>query len=854
MLAWRNIASIDSIDILSMTFQPYLSWPLVALLTCVALALMVLEQRTLLRSIRVRACAVVGVWRVIALAALVMLIVSPQRRTVRPLPERQKTVVLTDCSGSMGAMSSEGRSRREEAEELLNSAEAGAFWRSQGHLEWLSFASGTERTALSGQGEVRLTPMPGSTSLGEALGAVLKLSDRGTAVTSVLVVSDGHELSGRPALSVGREFRRRGIPVSALCWDRESQGADVRVKLSEAVLEAVRNEPFEIRGEVVSRGGIRGDVELELVSGGEVLSQGKVSVTEDGSVPFALKGTLPLAGHHGVTVRIRRPGIAGDIRPDNDEEHALVKVTEPAEFRVLYLSGAPDWEWRFLRVLSEREPQLKLSAVIRTGAAHYYRLGEEFSTEETAGQATGQTVPAQRGPADGTRTTDGQDGQHDARTPDGTAAEETAGQATGQTVPAQRGPADGTRTTDGQDGRHDAMQMDSQAGRKDAEVQNGRADRAQAREGVRVERPADGFPSWAEAYARYDAVVVDGGLLSELSEEQCVALRSFVEHKGGGLVIRGMVDVASARKSLLELLPGAGVELVQVSRPLALALDEGTPVYRGEAIGEMTSDGGLVLSPPGVCGVLSKPHRSARAVLSLGSPDGGQQVLSVQSFGAGRVAYLGVLESWRWALGSDEGERHHHALWRHLLSWLSETGKPLVRLGGNGEVSQVLEPCELRLEVLGDDFRASETATAEMVVTGPSGEASVVPLLASLEEAGQFAGVYTPLEAGLHRVRYRATRDGRTLHGEGVLLASATSPELEDTSAQPAVLEDLARMTGGRVFRPATFLSGLPNIPVSANVHTAETLVPLVPPWLPLAVFLASTSVAWWQRRRLGLA
>lgn len=812
MLAWRNIASIDSIDILSMTFQPYLSWPLVALLTCVALVLMVLEQRTLLRSIRVRTCAVVGVWRVIALAALVMLVVSPQRRTVHPLPERQKTVVLTDCSGSMGAMSSEGRSRREEAEELLNSAEAGAFWRSQGHLEWLSFASGTERTALSGQGEVRLTPMPGSTSLGEALGAVLKLSDRGTAVTSVLVVSDGHELSGRPALSVGREFRRRGIPVSALCWDRESQGADVRVRLSEAVLEAVRNEPFEIRGEVVSRGGVRGDVELELVSGGEVLSQGKVSVTEDGSVPFALKGTLPLAGHHGVTVRIRRPGIAGDIRPDNDEEHALVKVTEPAEFRVLYLSGAPDWEWRFLRVLSEREPQLKLSAVIRTGAEHYYRLGEEFSTAETAGQATGKTVPA------------------------------------------QRGPADGTRTTDGQDGRHDAMQMDSQAGRKDAEVQNGRADRAQAREGVRVERPADGFPSRAEAYARYDAVVVDGGLLSELSEEQCVALRSFVEHKGGGLVIRGMVDVASARKSLLELLPGAGVELVQVSRPLALALDEGTPVYRGEAIDEMTSDGGLVLSPPGVCVVLSKPHRSARAVLSLGSPDGGRQVLSVQSFGAGRVAYLGVLESWRWALGSDEGERHHHALWRHLLSWLSETGKPLVRLGGNGEVSQVLEPCELRLEVLGDDFRASETATAEMVVTGPSGEASVVPLLASLEEAGQFAGVYTPLEAGLHRVRYRATRDGRTLHGEGVLLASATSPELEDTSAQPAVLEDLARMTGGRVFRPATFLSGLPNIPVSANVHTAETLVPLVPPWLPLAVFLASTSVAWWQRRRLGLA
>ena len=88
----------------------------------------------------------------------------------------------------------------------------------------------------------------------------------------------------------------------------------------------------------------------------------------------------------------------------------------------------------------------------------------------------------------------------------------------------------------------------------------------------------------------------------------------------------------------------------------------------------------------------------------------------------------------------------------------------------------------------------------------------------------------------------------------GVLLASATSLELEDTSAQPAVLEDLARMTGGRVFRPATFLSGLSNIPVSTNVHTAETLVPLMPPWLPLVVFLVSTSVAWWQRRRLGLA
>ena len=46
---------------------------------------------------------------------------------------------------------------------------------------------------------------------------------------------------------------------------------------------------------------------------------------------------------------------------------SLVSMSlKPESFKLLYLGGALNWEWRFLRIHAENNPQLQLSAIIKS--------------------------------------------------------------------------------------------------------------------------------------------------------------------------------------------------------------------------------------------------------------------------------------------------------------------------------------------------------------------------------------------------------------------------------------------------------------------------------------------------------
>ena len=61
-----------------------------------------------------------------------------------------------------------------------------------------------------------------------------------------------------------------------------------------------------------------------------------------------------------------------DAKPDNNRREFLIEVTN-AKNRVLYLEGAPRWEFKFLKRALLAEQNYQLSAFVQGGTIHVHR-------------------------------------------------------------------------------------------------------------------------------------------------------------------------------------------------------------------------------------------------------------------------------------------------------------------------------------------------------------------------------------------------------------------------------------------------------------------------------------------------
>ena len=359
-----------------------------------------------------------------------------------------------------------------------------------------------------------------------------------------------------------------------------------------------------------------------------------------------------------------------------------------------------------------------------------------------------------------------------------------------------------------------------------------------------------GFPNSTEYYDGYDAVVLDTRAAFELSKEGVAALRSFVENKGGGLFVRGPVELLPPE--LLELLPVRATKLGMVRRQARVS-SSGEFIFGEELASALVSAKGVPLAAGTPLFMPQEVKSASRSALDLRLGDASEPapVVCGIAYGAGRVAYTSLESTWHWGM-TKEHQQAHQSFWKSLVLWLSEMGKPRVRLLSDSRGAVVGEEYRLDLAVTGDDFLPSPNAVVNASVIAPDGVEQLVALNPLWEEEGRYNAFFVPSAPGEYKVEYEIRLPERTLHAQTAFVARQTGVEADDVSFNEALLRDMARITGGQ-FLTLQEYSSLKTLPVSSELPKKTETMPLSSHWILYALFALCASLLWWARRRIGL-
>jgi hypothetical protein len=317
----------------------------------------------------------------LAVALLIaLMLLQPYRDVTRPDRDGFRVAVLADVSNSMGVRDLPEQSRRISIVQrsFATGDEPGVVSRLQEayRLDVRAFTDELRPvpSALSQSPEASSgLLLPGRTALGDALKACLD-EFAGVPLGAVLILSDGRSNTGMAPSEAAKICRARDVPVSCIGIGERRTPGDVRVLVRETTQRVVKGKPFPIVASVENHFGRDIDAVAELRDDQDrLISVQAVSVPARSAQTVRFDVTPVRAGFTSWIVRLRP--VPDDLRRDNDVDFAGIEVREPDEFNILYLGGHLSWEFRFIRILVDRNDQLNLAAAIRSGKDTFYRAG-----------------------------------------------------------------------------------------------------------------------------------------------------------------------------------------------------------------------------------------------------------------------------------------------------------------------------------------------------------------------------------------------------------------------------------------------------------------------------------------------
>jgi hypothetical protein len=353
------------------------------------------------------------------------------------------------------------------------------------------------------------------------------------------------------------------------------------------------------------------------------------------------------------------------------------------------------------------------------------------------------------------------------------------------------------------------------------------------------------YPTEEDFWMSYDAILADTDALDELNATVVASLKSFVQKKGGGLLLFGPLE--EARDILGGLVPVKAAERVVLKQDISLrTLEE--PLFGPEdEVDEMKPF--LPGRLPGY--LVTRKNPASRGVVVVRAS--GESILAVQAYGAGKVAYWGSPHDWRRSLQDEDGNREFDRFWQALVQWLGLGGEERMKVSEESTIIVKGTEASLQVEALGSDFEPAVDALVIAEISGPAGFAQKVQLYPRGSVAGQYAGNFRPEESGAYEVSYQLSfPDGEKLEQSGFLRVGESGLESKDTTFAERELQMLAKITGGQYLHISDFdPSWEPKF--AENLPTLKKRKNLADAWyIFIALFLAA-GIEWVMRRQVGL-
>jgi uncharacterized membrane protein len=231
--------------------------------------------------------------------------------------------------------------------------------------------------------------------------------------------------------------------------------------------------------------------------------------------------------------------------------------------------------------------------------------------------------------------------------------------------------------------------------------------------------------------------------------------------------------------------------------------------------------------------------------------------LVVQRFGKGRAGALLVGDMWRWGLRRRDSKNDDlHQSWRQMIRWLVSDVPGRIDVDAQHQAENPNNPIELYVTVRDESFNPLDNAIVTVTVTTPDDKTVTLTAIPSQDKAGIYVASYQPRSAGGYRAEVVALApDGSEIgRRETGWVADPETKEFQSLTPNRTLLEKIAEKTAGEVIelsRIGSFVNSLPSrkIPV-----TEPWIFPLWHQWSVFCFAAACLIGEWGLRRWKGLA
>lgn len=742
--------------------------------------------------------AVLAGLRAAALALLLFLLLRPI--LVQPVYEKSMDVValLFDDSASMRVRDGQGQSR---ADRLLKSLEDNApeFDYALGsRFHVLDYRFGSRARPLEARESLRFESP--ETRIVDAVAQVARDTDT-LSVSAIIVLSDGGQQE--PVTEEGlRPLHDAGVPVYTVGIG-EAEWRDLaigEVALSRSFFD---DAPARITAQFSASGLAGKEVAADVLHNGVVQASEERWITRDHAEQQVQLEVTPIERDWlDYTVRLRVKHLIDaeatrEFVSENNEASVLLDYRKK-EYRILYFSGRPNWQNKFLRRALAADPELRLSSLIRISGA------EKSFVFEGAKTSLGNPLF---------------DGFEDKGT-----------------LP-----------------RYDEAVF--------------------TRIGLGEDELKNGYPTTAAELYPFD-LIIWGDIEAEFFAPAHLRLtRDAVAERGASFLMlggpRALADpgyAGSVIESLLPVMPGSVApaygpdgESARIEPSpegfltgvMALNADSAANAKAWEALPVLPEVDTITSTRIGASVMASARKEGAGTT-------GGEETpfLLWQRFGQGKSAVLATGETWPWHMQTEAGNESHERLWRQSVRSLVSTVPGQVTLAVHPEVAVAGVESTLAWTVKNELFERVEGASLHVRVVDPDGANTTIPLLELLDIPGTYEGPFLPAAAGTHRMYLEgANADGaERAPVESAVLVRPDTREVASAQFDPALLERVARETGGQYFP----LSSLGQVAAAVTPKDREyARLDRQPVWHHpgfYAALLVLLCAEWALRRRWGQA
>ena len=746
--------------------------------------------------------------RLVGIALLLFCLLEPMGSLQRPKSQANVFAVLMDNSQSMGILMQEAtKSGRLDLEPSLSDE---ATWQRKladdFRLRRYLFDAAVEPVDTF----VGRNPVGNESALFQSLKS---LRDRyqGQPLAGVLLFSDGNATDRKPE----EDLSTLGFPIYPVRIGSSINQRDVSIQSTTTRQSDFETSPVTVHASVTHKGFQGEAVTVDLLDGtNKRLQSQTIKLKSDGEpVPVEFRFRPEKSGVQGFQVVVRRESVNnGLIETETTDRNAEVTLGNNRRFqvvdrgrgpyRILYLAGRPNWEFKFLKRALDEDVEIRLTSLIRIA-----RKEPKFSFRDSKVDTSNPLFS----------------GFEDILDEEKAKFDEPVFARIGITEAGQlqKGfPKDAEELFEYSavildDLEHEFLTQDQQSLlRQFVAIRGGGLLVLGGQESMRGRGFSDSVLS--QLLPIYGDDNATTSVENEFDDEPQTSVRYQLSREGWLQPFLRLADNEIAERERLERMPNF------------------------EVLNRMNK---------------VKPGAS---VLAEGRIDDKEQVpvFISQRFGKGRTATFMIGDMWRWAL-------HHEGAspsplfqaWRQMIRWMiADVPKSIqMQLGesrGSNRVANIL------VQVKGTDFKSVDNAVVKISVTSPNGKTIVADAEASPKTAGQYESIFVAEEEGV----YSATAEVNSPDGSKLGTAQLgwvyqpSASEFQSLGENLLVLQSIADETGGSMVNWNDLESFVSNVP-STRVPVTETKIyPLWHQSWVLITALACICFEWGLRRRYGMA